>query len=52
MKLSTITYTITGLSFLLAVGSAIFINPILITSLVCTAMIYQSAARIRRRELR
>jgi len=50
MKVWYIAHTVTGLSFLLAIGSAIFLDPILITSLVSTAFIFNTSERIRRRE--
>lgn len=50
MKLSTFCYILTGASFLLAIGSAIFINPILIISSVCSVMIFINTQRIKNRE--
>lgn len=50
MKIWKIAHTITGLSLLLAVLGAIFLNPFIIITLASTVFIFQSAERIRKRE--
>ena len=50
MKASTYALIILILSILLGIYSTIFINPILATGFVASAMIFQSYSRIKRRE--
>lgn len=52
MKLSFIAHTFTFLSFVAAILGAIFISPIVLTSLICTYLIFKSAEHIRLHERR
>jgi hypothetical protein len=50
MKVWYLAHGITIASFILAVGGAVFINPIILISLASTVFIFRSAERIRKKE--
>lgn len=50
MKIWILAHIITLMSFILAIGGAMLIDPFAIIGLAATAMIFQGAERIRRRE--
>lgn len=51
-KIVIFAHTFTVLSFIFAIVSAILITPYAITGLVSTALIFNTAEKIRRREAR